>query len=126
MDRKVIQRQINKLDFPKAYSQLCEEGYIFDFRNLSRDFPKIKSMTMYLFLMYAISQNESAEKHLAICNYLYFMEPYIGGADSLIRWHLLQALHIAPQDQAVLKSWICDIYSGNPDCPFTEEELAEY
>ncbi len=128
MNKKLIQEQINKLDFAGAYSQLCQEPYIFEIDHLARDFPKIKSTTMYLFLMYAISQDESAEKHLAICNYLYFMDPYILGADSMIKWHLLQALKIArsPQDQAAIKNWILDIYRDNPDCPFTEEELTEY
>ncbi len=128
MNKKLIQEQINKLDFESAYSQLCQEPYIFNIDHLARDFPKVQSTTMYLFLMYAVSQSESAEKHLAICNYLYFMTPYILGADSMIKWHLLQALKIArsPQEQAAIKNWILDIYDGNPDSPFTEEELAEY
>ena len=57
----------------------------FNFEELARDFPKIDSQKMYMFLMYAISQKEDVEKHLAICYYLYFRDPYIVGADHLIR-----------------------------------------
>lgn len=98
----------------------------FNFEELARDFPKIDSQKMYMFLMYAISQKEDVEKHLAICYYLYFRDPYIVGADHLIRWHLIQALKLSPYDERVLKNWIFGVYSGNPDCPFTKKELEDY
>lgn len=126
MDPKKIQRMITGLDFENAYHALREEKYSFEFQNLAKDFPKVNSSVMYLFLMYAISRDESTEKHIAICNYLYFMDPYIRGADSMIRWHLLRALEISPNNQTVLRDWIFGVYDGNPDCPFTQEELAEF
>ena len=126
MNTKSIQKQIIKKDFNNAYNELCKNHYTFNFDDLKRDFPKINSQTMYIFLMYAISINEDVEKHLAICYYLYFIPPYILGADSLIRWHLMKALDISPYDERVLKHWIFGIYAGNPDVPFSEKELQDY
>ncbi len=126
MKMKTITEQIANLNFLDAYNELCQNNYCFSFDNLTKDFPRLNSQQMYLFLMYAISQDEDVEKHLAICYYLYFMDPYIVGADSLIRWHLMQALRVSPCNVRVLKDWIFGIYDGNPDSPFSESELLAY
>ena len=100
-------------------------SYEFSFDHLSHDFPKVNSLTMYAFLMYVISQEESPDKHLTICNYLTFMEPTILGADALIHWHLTRALELDPRNRDVLR-WILSVYDGNPDCPFSQAQLEEY
>ena len=122
MNIKMIAKQIKDYNFCEAYEELYANGYTFCFNHLTRDLPKLNSH--YVFLMYAISRHEDVEKHLSICYYLYFMDPYIAGADSLIRWHLMQALKISPCDEKVLRDWIFGIYAGNPDSPFSEEELS--
>ena len=126
MNIKKVQKQIIKLDFANAYRQLYESNYSFNFDDLSRDFPKVNSLKMYLFLMYTITQDEDVKKHLAICYYLYFINPYILGAEELIKWHLKKALEISPYNEDVLKNWIFGVYNGNPDNPFTDEEMSEY
>ena len=77
---------------------------------------------MYAFMMFVISQEEDATKHITICNYLYFMNPYINGADQIIRWHVLRALEMFPQSISMIRCWAMSIYDGNPDCPFTDAE----
>ena len=123
---KNVQKMIRYMDFAGAYQKLSELNYCFDFKNLAQDFRKIDSLKMYMFLMYAISQAEDVEKHLSICDYLYFMEPYVTGADTLIKWHLLRVLEISPCRHEVFENWIFGIYNGNPDNPFTEEDLIRY
>lgn len=123
---KNIQKMINHMNFACAYQELSELNYVFNFNNLTRDFPKINSLKMYVFLTYAISQSEDIEKHISICYYLYFMEPYINGADALIKWHILRVLELSPSNQSVFENWIFGIYNGNPECPFDETELAIY
>lgn len=81
---------------------------------------------MYLFMMYAISQKEDAEKHVIICYVLFFGKPYIAGDDSLIYWHLKRALEISPYDPNILGNWVFGVYGANPDCPFNEEELEDF
>ena len=76
--------------------------------------------------MFLISQKEDVDRHLAICNYLYFINPYICGADRLIRWHLIRILDISPRNPIAIREWIFGIYNGNPDCPFSNIELMEY
>ena len=120
-----IQKYIFKGSFEKAYKELSFRNYSFAFQALNCDFPQIRTAEMYLFLMYAISQNEDAEKHLSICQYLYFDEQYVTGADSLIRWHLVQALKVSPQNNKVIR-WILSVYSGNPDSPFDESEMQAF
>ena len=112
MKMKTITEQIANLNFLDAYNELCQNNYCFSFDNLTKDFPRLNSQQMYLFLMYAISQDEDVEKHLAICYYLYFMDPYIVG--------------VSPCNVRVLKDWILGIYDGNPDSPFSESELLAY
>ncbi len=126
MNYKDIEKKINKFDFVNAYNDLCTENFGFKFSNLTQYFPKVKATTMYLFLTYAISINESVELHLSICNYLYFMDPYILGADRLIKTHLNRILEIDYYNTDALKNWIFGVYYGNPDNPFTLEELIEY
>ena len=125
MNRKILQDKINNYDFQTPYKMLCAEDYMFCFEHLAVDFPKVNSLTMYAFLMYAISQRETSIKHLAICNYLYFMEPYVVGADALIKWHLDRAQDIDMNNEQVL-GWILSVYSGNPDSPFAESQLDSF
>ena len=114
------------MDFLCAYERLKKINYSFCYTDLSEDFYGIKSTIMYMFLMYAISQEETVEKHLSICYYLYFEEPYANGSDSLIKLHLLRVLQLSPDNTSVLDNWVFGIYNGNPDCPFSDEELSAY
>ena len=122
MSLQAVQNQIIQLDFLKAYEHLKSLNYDFCFENTARDFKKVNSVTMYAFMMFVISQ-EDATKHMTICNYLYFMNPYISGADQIIRWHILRALEMFPQSASMIRCWVMSIYDGNPDCPFTDVEL---
>lgn len=126
MKKNKVQKNIVNLNFKVSYDAMKNNNYNINFNNLSRDFHKVDTKTMYMFLMYAISQDETVDMHLAICNYLYFMDPYIYGADMLIKWHLTQALKISPYNSEVLTNWIFGVYNGNPDCPFSEAELSMY
>ena len=103
----------------------CPKNISFDFQSLSTNIKIDNAIQMYCFLMYAISKKETAEIHLSICNYLSFMEPHITDDDSLIKWHLVRAFDIS-HDAEVLNNWIFGVYSGNPDCPFSNDELAYY
>lgn len=122
---KGVQRDILHLHFDDAYRELARNAYLFPFDHLSHDFPNVNSLTMYAFLMYANAQAESPDKHRAICNYLYFMDPYMQGADALIHWHLTRALQLDPANQEVL-GWILSVYDGNPDCPFAPTQLEQF
>ena len=121
-----VEKRIKALDFLSAYDELSAQDYMFSFENLSRDFSHIDALTMYSFLMFSISMNETVDKHLAVCHYLYFMNPYICGADMLIKWHLLQALNISPGNREVLLNWVFGVYNGNPDSPFSSSELEHF
>ncbi len=112
---------IQKGDYKAAYDEIKSNGLSFCFQSL----PSIDAMQMYCFLMYAVSKNETAEIHLSICNYLYFMEPRITDNDSLIKWHLVRAFEVF-HDENVLRNWIFGVYAGNPDCPFNDDELNYY
>ena len=120
---QTIQQQIMQLDFLNAYENLTCLNYDFRYESIAKDFKEVDSITMYTFMMYAISQNEDAAKHITICTYLYFMNPYINGADKLIRWHILRALEMFPESVSMICCWVMSIYNGNPDCPFTDTEL---
>lgn len=126
MYMKSIQQSIIKLDFCGAYKELVSLNYDFCFENIVRDFKKVDSVKMYAFMMYAISQKEEITKHITICNYLYFMNPYINGADKIIRWHILRALELFPNSVSIIGRWVIDIYDGNPDCPFSDEEMYQF
>lgn len=125
MNVRKLRKRIRASAFEEVYITLAQKGCDFTLNELAKIFPKSDSIRMYTFLMYAISQNEDIQKHLTICDYLCFMDPYVSGADALIRWHLIRALEISPENIAVLK-WITSIYCGNPDSPFSEEELDRY
>ncbi len=112
-------------DFKAAYCEIETQYESFSFNNLSASIKSVSAIQMYCFLMYAISKKETAELHLSICNYLYFMEPRITDADSLIKWHLVRAFDVSHNPE-VLNNWILGVYSGNPDCPFSNDELNYY
>ena len=118
---RIIEKHIISGDYKEAYDEIESNIKSFDFQSL----PNIDAIHMYRFLMYAVSRNETADIHLSICNYLNYMNPIITDNDSLIKWHLVRAFEIS-HDKNVLKNWIFGVYSGNPDCPFSEEELNYY
>ena len=123
MKNKHIQNNILRLNFEKAFLELQECNYSFEFNELSLDFPKVDCLKMYLFLIYCIIKDEDIEKHFSICYYLYFMDPYIHDSDVIIKHHLLRILEISPKDKRVYENWILGIYNGNPNSPFTNEEI---
>ena len=116
---------IKRHDYRAAYEEMKANRIPFDFDSISTYFKKNDAVSMYRFLMYAISREETAQLHLAICYYLFFMDPIFSDNDSLIKWHLVRAFDIS-HDEDVLNNWIFGIYSGNPDCPFSDEELDYY
>ncbi len=126
MNIKNIQQSIIKLDFSNAYEELVSLNYNFCFENIVRDFNKVDSIKMYAFMMYAISQKEDIIKHISICNCLYFINPYVNGADQIIRWHILRALELFPNSASIVGRWVVDIYDGNPDCPFSDDEMYQF
>lgn len=121
-----IENKIKKLDFSEAYKDLISLNYDFRLENIAKDFKHTSSITMYAFLMFAVSQNENAILHITICNYLYFMDPYINGADQMIKWHALRILERFPENISAISRFVIGIYEGNPDCPFSDAEMERF
>ncbi len=116
---------LKSCDYEKAYNLMEREHASYDLNTLVKFFPKCNSLSLYTFLMYSISKNETVEKHLAICQCLYFLNPYILDSDSLIRWHAYRAFSIEDVHQK-MKSWIIEIYGTNPASPFDHCELCSF
>ena len=122
---KHIERQIKKRLYFDAYKSLISEGFSFSLNNIVTCFPKLNSIQIYMFLMYTISKKETIEKYIAICENLLYINPYIEDSYSLISWHLREALKFFPKN-ITIEHWIIDIFWGNPDSPFTNQELYQY
>ncbi|MBQ7670790.1 MAG: hypothetical protein IJS45_08735 [Clostridia bacterium] len=122
---KLINKMIQKRQFNSAYNELLKINYSYSFKSVSQDFPEIDRDTMLLYLSYALSRSESVEKYISICNLLYFEEPYIEGTDSFIKWILNRALIVFPNNKIII-DWIISVFSGNPDCPFSESEMNSF
>ena len=120
-----LKKYIQSGDYFTAYNLIESANISFDFRSLSSYTEGIDAIQIYRFLMYAISKNETAELHITICNYIFFVKPHFTDEDSLIKWHLVRAFDLS-HDIAILKNWIFGVYSGNPDCPFSDKELDYY
>lgn len=124
MNNKYIQKQIKKGLFLNAYHQISDD-FSFNLDNIVSCFPKLNSKDIYLFLMVAISKNETVEKYISICDDLLYIDPYINGSLSLISWHMRTALKSFP-NSTTLKHWIIDTFWENPDSPFIISEIKQY
>lgn len=120
-----IQEKFSKCLYREVYESLSKDGFKFTLNNIVSMFHKVSSFELYVFLMYAISQNETVEKHITICESLLYMDPYIVGTPELVYWHVNQALKIKPKDIKVM-SWVIDVFYGDPSSPFSDEELYQY
>lgn len=122
---KYIEKQIKKGLYFDAYKSLISEDFSFKLNNIVTCFPKLNSIQIYMFLIYTISKEETIEKYIAICENLLYINPYIEDSYSLISWHLREALKIFPKNISI-EHWIIDIFWGNPDSPFSDEELCKF
>lgn len=120
----MLQKYMREGMYKEIYDEL-DANMKFTLNDLMSLFPGTQSHEVYLFMMYAISKEETPERHLAICDNLMFMDPYISGSYSLIRWHLERALEVCPGNIETIQ-WIVDSFSNNPDSPFGEEELLRF
>lgn len=122
---KFLEKKLFEGQFFEVYEHLIQEHVKFKIEDLVLLFPDANRYLLYTFIMYAISREETVEKHLAICDVLLYLEPCFLGDYDLIAWHLRQSLKISPNDVKVLQ-WTIDTFSSHPDSPFSESELLAY
>ena len=120
-----INKLIKTYRFPEAYQEVIKTNAEFSFDYLYIHLKKINTETVVLFLIYANTIEEDISKYLCILNYLYFIAPYVVGNDIIIYHFVKEALAFSPNDSKIL-SWVLSVYGGNPDCPFSENELSEF
>lgn len=117
-----IRNQIEKGFYQEVFEQLDRDGYIFSYETFIKKFRKVSTEICYCFLMYAISKHETVDKHMTICELLMYEPPFVVDYDSLVAWHIRQALKLSPQNTSI-KEWVITVYNQSPDCPFTNQEL---
>ena len=111
---KFLEKKLFEGQFFEVYEHLIQEHVKFKIEDLVLLFPDANRYLLYTFIMYAISREETVEKHLAICDVLLYLEPCFLGDYDLIAWHLRQSLKISPNDVKVLQ-WTIDTFSSHPD-----------
>ena len=104
---KFLEKKLFEGQFFEVYEHLIQEHVKFKIEDLVLLFPDANRYLLYTFIMYAISREETVEKHLAICDVLLYLEPCFLGDYDLIAWHLRQSLKISPNDVKVLQ-WTID------------------
>ena len=113
---------LKQRDFEKAYQTLESQNFDYSLDNIVKVFPSCDSVLLYSFLMYSVSKNDTAEKHLSICKCLMYCEPYIYECSSMIYWHINYALTITNQPENIM-GWVIEVYAADPSSPFSEDEI---
>lgn len=117
-----LSRFLKKYDFEGAYIALKENGFCYTLNNLITVFPKCNSQILYMFLMYSISKEETVEKHVAACECLIYINPYIYDSTSMVRWHIMKAISLK-NGKEIAMSWAIEVYGEDPSSPFSSQEL---
>lgn len=120
-----LSKSIKKGDFETAYNILEERGFIYSLNNIVKTFPKCNSMLLYTFLMYAISKEDTIDKHITICECLIYIKPYIYEANSLVYWHIMHALTLE-KGKSKAMSWALALFGSDPSSPFSNIELKAF
>ena len=121
-----FRKYTNKCDFDGLYRELAAEHYDYTLENFTRDFNKISSEKKFAYLHYLIANEETPELHLLVCDFLLYTDTFFFDIYPVVKWHLKRALEISPNSVEVL-GWIIGIFAnGNPDSPFSGEELRAY
>ena len=113
---------LKQKNFEKAFQILEDQCFEYSLNNIEKIFPNCDSVLLYSFLMYSVSKKDTAAKHLAICEYLMYCEPYIFECTSMIYWHIKYALTITNQPEKIM-SWVIEVFGTDPSSPFSEEEI---
>lgn len=119
-----LSKELKKAQFEKVYNFLENEGFLYNIGNISKIFPNCDIFQLYTFLMYAVSREETVDKHITICDCLIYLDPFISDAYNLIHWHIIRAIALQNADQAML--WTIEIFGSNPSSPFSDSELLSF
>ena len=120
-----LTKLLKKRDFETAYNILEEQGFVYSINNVAKIFPKCNSLLLYAFLMYAVSKEDTAEKHTTICECLIYIEPYINEANSLVYWHIMHVLSVE-KGRIKAMSWAIELFGADPSSPFSIMELEAF
>ncbi len=111
--------------YSKAYDifESIAGGYTFD--SILDTFPKLSTKEYYCYLMYAISRDETPDKHMTLCQILMFMKPFIDDDYSIIYWHIKRVINLFPE-YIDIKIWVLDVFWGCPTSPLSDEEFYDF
>lgn len=118
-------KMLSKGEYNQLYEVLESIHFQYDLVGFACLFKKVSSEKKYAYLTYAISRAETPELHLLVCDFVLFTDTFFYDMYPVQKWHLKRALEIAPNNIKVLQ-WIISIFDSHPDCPFSEEEMAQY
>ena len=118
---KKINNQILSGDYEQAFMELENINYSYSIDDLQKDFPKIKNITLYSFLMYLLYKEERPIFHFSLCQLLMY-DPFFYNKNIAIYKHVMHCFEIAPY-YTKLYQWVIDEYDGNPDSPFSLNEM---
>ena len=116
---------LKKRDFETAYKMLDEQRFVYSLNNVVKMFPRCDSLLLYAFLMYAVSKEDTAEKHITICECLIYINPYVYEANSLVYWHIMHVLSLE-DGRIKAMSWAIEVFGADPSSPFSNTELKAF
>lgn len=120
-----LTKYLKQKDFEKVYTELEKQNFDYSLNSIAKVFPNCDSILLYAFLMYSVSKKDTSEKHLAICECLIYIEPYIYEVTSMVYWHITYALSMT-NDPTKLMAWVIEVYGADPSSPFSESEIASF
>lgn len=117
-----LEKILKKKDFETVFQALAAQDFDYSLSSIEKAFRNCDPALLYSFLMYSVSKSDTAEKHLSICKYLMYCEPYIYECTSMIRWHIKYALGISEHPEKIM-SWVIEVFGADPSSPFSEDEM---
>lgn len=99
--------------------------YEYTIDNFEKDFAMISSLNKFIYLIYLISNENTFQNVILICDFLEYTDTFFFDIYSVIGFFIRQYLNSNPKDLK-MKEWVISRYSENPDSPFTRDEIMSW
>ena len=109
-------------EYSRIYETLKQVEYGYTIDEFQRDFQKIESSNKFCYLVYLNSVECSVKNVLLLCEFLIYTDTFFHDIYPVVGYYLRHTVEKFPDNPQLLE-WICLTFEGNPDSPFTLEEI---
>lgn len=108
-------------DYYSLYCYLNSISFEYKLETFQKCFKGLNENEIFNYLVFLLSKDPSATNVIFVCDYLIYMNPPFYDVYSVIGMFLRYSLSIKKDEKLI--EWILITFEGNPDSPFSLQEL---